>query len=1329
MRGLFSFNRNQIIILFTLLFVLVLGVLYYFMYVPNNQREIEKQRFKCLQNFEENVNAKKDNSVSLLNNLLNECISNPKGYPQVFSYANNNPHKYFKLKLSAYPSKNTIDSATCIELDDDSITITLTKKRFSGTISYTIQQFFAPLLQNEKFNQYILFNNGKVIYQTFPAGITGVPPDSLKTDKNALLNRSIRSVKLGGIPYKLFAQQFQLSNVTSLTITGLLANKNYSREKAELPEPIVLFLSIIALIGLLSLPWLKIFQMGSKDRLVAADGIACFMVAMLLMSILVLVFFNYNFAFRPGAPASEKIKRNLADSIEKRFRSGVEDAYAILDKAEKSLPAKKVGNDYRQFDGVINANTGSIRVKQIFTLDAKGNQTWLSDMHSYCPAAVTYIPRGNYANRDYFIKVSKGNLYSLDTSGLKQYYLDQVFSWTDGEFTSVLSKKSAKGIFAVSFNFNCLEKPVLTPGFSFGIISEDGRVLYHSNPDKDLHEKLFDELAEPEKLQAAISVQDELIFDSKYNGRKYNIYARPFKGCPYYIVIFEDASFSNIRDINTIGSSLLMQFVFFLILALVVIVVFFVSIKNKYFRKHYFDTSWLGPDSRFHKQYYRLFIINLMIAGLLIVSYFLTGFISMFFILLSASLISVLLQNILYKQVYVSAKDKEGSRLKQNAITALVLIILIIHIVADACDSRSLGGLLLFEAALLIILALVFKYVLTQDTDIIKEEEQTDALGIMQLKRKIASRFSYKYSLMFFSRMVITSCIPFAVFYIYNYNYEIKLVSRYRQANFISQLIDKSNCRDFLKDSSNVYADGIWVKNYNTRDTFKTANKDGLMAAVFQQLTVYNNDSLRGINQLNHNLNSLWRFNSLADRKSITAFHKVNNQYIGADSEVIQYNLPILFSCHDWFRGLSYWLLFAGCMYVFWLSLHMLIKKLFALNIPDEAGWDKLDNVLLSDNSLNNLLFIIGSHGSGKLKKIKELIDKGIITGNSISGSNPLTICNDPGTGTSNYYIADFIHIPIDETDEDSNKAWKKVNEEALKPKYALVIIDHFEYDIKNQASNRFKLNFIEDLLQQGKSKIIIISTVHPVNFLDSLNNQEKEKDATKRLPEHDLERWHVLLGYFKIAVEKLESEKAAATQTVATWEKELIAETHYSHFLRKLRKPFTDALSDLCNTEHLLPGSEGLSYKLGITSHYFYMYMWQSLTKEEKFILYDLAEDGLVNSYDDYNLILLISKGLIIDEHGVLKLFNNSFRNFILTAIGSSEAMAIRNQISDNGNWSKLKVPFIIIIVAVLTFLFASQQEIYSNLIKYLTAITVGVPAVLKLLSFFNGEPSKTTN
>ena len=98
-----------------------------------------------------------------------------------------------------------------------------------------------------------------------------------------------------------------------------------------------------------------------------------------------------------------------------------------------------------------------------------------------------------------------------------------------------------------------------------------------------------------------------------------------------------------------------------------------------------------------------------------------------------------------------------------------------------------------------------------------------------------------------------------------------------------------------------------------------------------------------------------------------------------------------------------------------------------------------------------------------------------------------------------------------------------------------------------------------------------------------------------------------------------------------------------------------------------------------------------------------------------------------MVRNDGTLKLFNKGFRNFILTAIGNTEAIKIKNQIKDNGNWSRLKNPLILLIIAIFTFLFTSQQETYSRLIVYVTAIGAGVPALLKIFSLFEKNTQKT--
>ena len=73
--------------------------------------------------------------------------------------------------------------------------------------------------------------------------------------------------------------------------------------------------------------------------------------------------------------------------------------------------------------------------------------------------------------------------------------------------------------------------------------------------------------------------------------------------------------------------------------------------------------------------------------------------------------------------------------------------------------------------------------------------------------------------------------------------------------------------------------------------------------------------------------------------------------------------------------------------------------------------------------------------------------------------------------------------------------------------------------------------------------------------------------------------------------------------------------------------------------------------------SHNFYTEIWESLSTDEKFILYDLAEDGLVNIKNRFAVNLLVNKGLIHNDNGHLHLFNRSFRHFIVSAT-SKESM-----------------------------------------------------------------------
>lgn len=1302
----------------TVLFLIAVGSVYFLKYVPDRQRELEEKQYRGLQNIENNIARKIDNSFALLRTLSNAYIKNDTAYDSaaVRQYIDNYPRENFALSIDTsgkyYKRVDRKADSSAVEFNNTELIIRLSNKNVRVNMTYTLKQFMDPLLSKDIFNEYIIFNDTKVIQQTFPSGITTITNDSLKIEKTGFAKGQIKNVTISGTAYKLFMQQLNLNTTSSIVIAGLLTKENYDAEKNKLPEAGVLFLLTIAMAGIISLPWIKLYQIGNKDRLTWADGLFSFGVSMLLMSILFFAFFSYNSNNRRRGAADTKISgKALSDHIKHAFTSEIEKTYCALEEADILINQKKQANLNSKmvtdsFGTGLKQLAKKISINQVYALDKNG-----MEIYNWAPEAVS-SPPGDFSNRAYYLSLKDGNPYYLKDNVRAEFTLEQVVSWTTGKFTTVMAKKSmfkdAIPYIAVAFNLSCFEHDVLPAGFLYAVVNEQGQVLYHQNASRQLNENLFSEFSNHTVLKAAIEARNDVFFMTGYAGKDYNAFVSPIKGLPYYLVILEDHTFSGIRDINNFCFSYFMLFGFFLLLAAEFLIVFIVSYKKRYYQKQYFDISWIGPNEHFHKQYNIAAAGNIGAIILLIAIYYWTTFLQYLFILLITATMITCFLNYLYRKVYQKDHDKPSAILKKNALTALLIITIILNVYAAR----------LTDYLPVAIFQLAFGLLLLAIPKIYRRGENAD-----WLKKTTTWDYSCSFSLMIFTRLIVTSGLPVVAFFIATSIYEVKLVTRYRHTEFVKSIQkDTSQSLDKL-NLNKIYFDSIWVdkaETFSGNPNIRRASDEVYSSWLFNKLMIGADELIPEIKELDHNAADSSRIYSslFAQGRGESYFHyKTNSRFYVASTSLL-YRLPNPFDPEEWFSGLVYWLIFLSALGGFWFVLHHVLRKLFALNLTSETYWDDIDSLLLTHDELNPLVFLIGSPGSGKLTKVKKLIEKSAINGKN---GDPI-IYNPQDPSLDTFFIADMILLPND----GENGVWDDILTEMDKEKYQLIIINHFEYDIKNTKTNNLKLNFLESLLQKNKSKLLVISTVHPVNFLDSLNQQNNENTTSDRQPEHDLERWHVLLGHFNIAIERLKNCELNFTKDTPEWEKMLLYETRNSHFLQRLRKP---VLTIMKEKDKKAPGSvdgESLSAKLGVTSHYFYMYVWQSLTKEEKFLLYDLAEDGLVNPYDDYNLTLLISKGLIIREYNILKIFNNEFRNFILTAIGHAEALQIQEQIKDTGNWSKLKTPLLLLILAVLVFLFTSQKETYSTLLKYLAIVTTGVPIVLNAFSALKSKPKE---
>jgi hypothetical protein len=142
-----------------------------------------------------------------------------------------------------------------------------------------------------------------------------------------------------------------------------------------------------------------------------------------------------------------------------------------------------------------------------------------------------------------------------------------------------------------------------------------------------------------------------------------------------------------------------------------------------------------------------------------------------------------------------------------------------------------------------------------------------------------------------------------------------------------------------------------------------------------------------------------------------------------------------------------------------------------------------------------------------------------------------------------------------------------------------------------------------------------------------------------------------------------------------------------------------------------------------------YYYATWNSMEKSEQLLIYDLVKDGLVNYRNSYVIYKLMSRGILTYHDGALELFNKSFANFVLTIVDKERSFDYDSESKRFGSWSNLKLPLLMIIGAILLFIFLTQQKLFNELFGWFTAALALIPVLTKILStfsIFSGGSSK---
>jgi hypothetical protein len=138
-----------------------------------------------------------------------------------------------------------------------------------------------------------------------------------------------------------------------------------------------------------------------------------------------------------------------------------------------------------------------------------------------------------------------------------------------------------------------------------------------------------------------------------------------------------------------------------------------------------------------------------------------------------------------------------------------------------------------------------------------------------------------------------------------------------------------------------------------------------------------------------------------------------------------------------------------------------------------------------------------------------------------------------------------------------------------------------------------------------------------------------------------------------------------------------------------------------------------------------FYDFIWGICSDKEKYLLFDFARDGLINFKNTAEVYHLLERGILIVEAEEIRLFSASFRAYILSKRNTSQIYQLHKQFQQNSTWRTFRGPLLILLVAVASFIFFTQEQTFQKIM----ALVAGVTSISSLLiRFLGGTPSIKT-
>lgn len=1163
------------------------------------------------------------------------------------------------------------------------------------------------------------------------------------------------TVSLNGSDYVLFTQPYTFSRKPASVhgnksnewvVCGLVSASRFRYDVSAVSASLILIAIAIALLALCCWPYLRIALIHPSQPLMITDVVLIIICTIVGAAVITLALLDA-FAYLGITQTADEQLSKFGEKVNLDFAADVRRAMAVLSKAEKLTRADATKAREHQPVQTLpkslmgDPETGSYPyIESISWIDEEGKQ---SVRFGRILSALKDV-----SGRTYFKLASQERTWTLPGDPPTQYVLDWVRSKATGEVRAILAKKTEEAkawdkayhsddergppfsVIALATNLIDISDAIRPPGAEMAIIDENGEVIYHSDTQRIGYENFFTETDQNRNLRSAVVARRAGHVDATYWGDDQSMYVRPLDGSAWTLVTFRAKRLTRVLNVE---ATLLT-----LALLLLSAVPYFVVYLAVLLLKPRYRAPRLWPDATRQGDYLRLCVVLAALVLLFALNNYALAPWDSYSGIVILPLLAMVTTYLLLHRAGAPRRFAVGT-----PVWIIVTAMLVAHMLAADVHAEHFSAQLAPLVKGILVLATLGVALLTF---ILLGDGWKRSKRLRAAFQRVQLRYGYAtlYRLCGVLLIIIGVVLPVIGSFTISRHVEVELLVKYSQlrtAASLEQRIDHlvtmnalppdvppatklDSFSDVFRNPVEILFGSEWYLTplpkgapvppagaaESCPDTDDPKNWT-IAAWAANWLPSLYDDSI-AIRPLfaGEASDKLWQWcrpaaSGVGESNTERPIKLVRKVHFDTDvasffwtGDNVTGNIVInsfvpraSFLGSDWRRVLIIIVLAFPLLAIFWFAADFVAKRVLLIDVH-EPDW--LARKPLSP-TLGEHIFLV--------RRDRDLasLTKGLA----------------------------FVDVSFASLDRNDN--WSAVLEilDSTEAGRNVRVID-FEYGINDGAVNAKKLNWLERLLMLSDRTVIVSSAVSP-SYIPTTPPPPGDESAAY------FARWTTLLQCFvTVTAEELdlrheEWERRNALRTVSvataaepkTW---LEKETAHNAFLRRLYNELAEE-ADLYRTLRESDSDtdrQRLLDEICERAETYFAGLWSSCRQDEKLLLYQLAHDGLANGRNRRTLRRLIARGLV-RRNPNLELFSESFRLYVLTAAERENIVMIARESRGASTWDSLRLPFFVIIISFLLLLFATQKDMLTTTTALATALTTGLPVLMKLIGVFTERRS----